>query len=161
MTIKVPPAYKHLLPDGIVKQHRRVARADDLISPSMMTGSSPRIQPVSRPCAVWVRTSPSMRMRSRITCDGAVENLRQVAARLLLHQDRRDQKLQVARWDALAHLQQRIAELQPQPLLLIDLDELNASGSGDCSAIISIEEPIAWPARSARAISSIASGSAR
>src|ERR1039457_6021924 len=54
---------------------------------------------------------------------GTGQDFGEVSSCFLLHQNGSDEELQVLGWDAGSHLQQSIAELEAQPLLLIDLDE--------------------------------------
>ena len=61
---------------------------------------------------------------------GSVEDLGQVASRLLLDENGGDEEMQIFRWNARAHLQQCLAKGQTQPLLLEDLQELGGERLG-------------------------------
>ena len=82
---------EELLAEGISEENLGVAGVDDVDEAEHDDRQQAEIQPVSRPCAVWVLISPLRRMRSRDDVEDAIEDFGEVAAGILLHEDAGDE----------------------------------------------------------------------
>ena len=114
--------------------------------------------PLMRPCAEMTRICRLHLEALAHHRREVVEHLGQVAARLALRQHRGDEEPRVEHRHAPRHRPQRVGQRHAEVLLVVDAPELAPTGAGISSAAMPSPVVNAWPARSARAMRSIASG---
>src|SRR5208283_3386966 len=98
-----PAGIEQLLPGGIVEENGRVVGADNAKQrqyDDRQKGENPAGETPLR------GADADFAFDAHAVADDvrrAVEDLRHIASRLLLHQNRGDEELQVSRWDAATH----------------------------------------------------------
>ena len=98
------------------------------------TGSSASTRPVNFGSAVSVSIWPRRRAAVANQRGQAAQHLAQVAARLALNEERRNEHLGVERPHALLHAEEGMAYVGAQPLLVVNTRELVAERRGDLVA---------------------------
>ena len=123
-----PPPMSICCPSGSPVSVPRCLGLTTSVAIASAGGRQASTQPVIRPCADSTRTWRLTLNRSRITAAEVVEDLGQVAARLALREDGRDEKPRVEHRDAPGEILHGVRERETEVLLVVQDAELGADG---------------------------------